>query len=154
MKYLPEKYYEIFLNKNAIKVISTIDPEGTPHVVIKNSLTVDSSGRIVFLELLEASVTNKNMVRSLWFNKKISILVFDGKQSIQVKGTTVKILVAGSVYEEYYQQVQSRCEDDDLAAVYYIDVEEVLDETYGERKKIYENRHPLYMHIDRLAKFK
>jgi hypothetical protein len=55
------------------------------------------------------------------------------------------------VYEKYYAFAQQRDSENDLAAVYYIDVEEVIDESYPVRRAEEAVKHPLYIHLDRLA---
>lgn len=142
-----------FINsKSTHKVLATTGKDGSPHVVLKESFFYED-GKLMYLELLEASLTNKNMIYSLWFDKKISINFFDKSgKSIQIKGKPVKAIVAGAVFEKYYEQIQAKDKDSDLAAVYFIEIDDVMEETYQIRRCDYEKKHPLYMHIDRIAK--
>ena len=150
---ISQEVKDIISDKDTIKVIASVDLDGNPHVVAKGSISVNKEGKIIYLELLESSRTNKNLIGSLWFNKKVAInIISKDKRSFQIKGIPVKTLVAGHVYEEYYKQAQERNKDNDLAAVYIIEPEEVIEETYSVRKEIEEKKHPLYIHLDRLAK--
>jgi hypothetical protein len=149
---LSEEVKNYIFDKDSVKVLATVDKFGNPHVVAKGSLTVDENGRLLYLELLESSRTNKNMIYSLWFEKKIAInIITPQRKSVLIRGKPVKTLIAGSVFEKYYAFVQQRDAENDLAAVYYIDVEEVIDESYPVRRAEENAKHPLYIHLDRLA---
>lgn len=150
---ISQEVKDIIKDKDAIKVLASVDPSGNPHVVVKGSISVNEDGKIVYLELLESSRTNKNLVNSLWFDKKVAInVISQDNQSFQIKGKPVKILVAGHVYEEFYKQAQEEDPENDLAAVYIIEPEEITEETYSKRKETEEKKHPLYIHLDRLAR--
>ena len=106
----------------------------------------------MYLERLEGSKTNKHMTYSLWFNKMVAINILSkDKSSIQIKGIPEKMLVAGSVFEKYYTSINEQ-DSGDLAAVYYIKIKEIIDESYEIREQEHTKEFPLYMHIDRLAK--
>lgn len=149
--YLPiiKKY---ILDTNTVKVLATTDVNGTPHVVVKNSFTIDREDRLLYLELLEGSTTNKNMIYSLWFNKLIAINMINDKRSIQIKGVPSKAIVSGKIFEQYYLHLQQKDSDDDLATIYYINIVEVIDQSYLTKREIHKEQHPLYLHIDRLAR--
>jgi hypothetical protein len=149
---LSEEVKGYILDRDSIKVLATTDKDGTPHAVAKGSLTVDEEGRLLYLELLESSRTNKNMIYSLWFEKKVAVnIITPQRKSVLIKGRPVKTLIAGRVFEKYYTFAQQRDSGNDLAAVYYIDVEEVIDESYPVRRAEEAAKHPLYIHLDRLA---
>jgi hypothetical protein len=149
---ISEELKKHILDKDAIKILATTDKDGNPHVVAKGSLTVDENNKLLYLELLESSRTNKNMIRSLWFEKKVAVnIITPQRKSVQIKGKPVKALIAGKVFEKYYDFVRQRDPDNDLATVYYIEVEEVIDESYKARRAEEEAKHPLYTHLDRLA---
>ena len=78
------------------KVLATLDESGAPHVVFKQSLYVSEEGNIHYLELLESSRTNRNLVRAIWFDRKVSIVVKGGdRQSFQVKGQPIEVHISG-----------------------------------------------------------
>lgn len=151
---ISDELKEILADKDTIKVLASVDTEGIPHVVAKGSITLsEDKTQIIYLELLEGSKTNKNLIAGLWFNKKVAINVISKeRKSYQIKGTPVKTLVAGRVYEEYYKKAQERNPKNDLAAVYYIDIEEIINESYPVRLEEEQRKHPLYIHLDRIAK--
>lgn len=140
-------------DKDSIKLIATISRQGEPHVVAKGSLTVTEDGKLRYRELLEGSQTNKNVTYALWFNKTVAVNVITKEQkSYQIKGIPRKSLIAGHEYEKAYVAAQEINKNNDLAAVYYIEPTEVIDESYPVRLKEENEKHPLYIHIDRLAK--
>lgn len=149
---ISEELIEFINCKDNIKVLATIGRDGIPHAVVKENMFIENNS-IVYLELLEGSKTNKNMIYSLWFNKEVAINICDnGGTSFQIKGIPIKTIVAGPVFEKYYNYIIQEDPQNDLAAIYYIEIKEITNETYAIRRKEHAERHPLYMHIDRLAK--
>jgi predicted pyridoxine 5'-phosphate oxidase superfamily flavin-nucleotide-binding protein len=144
----------IIADKETIKVLASVDLDGNPHVVAKGSIALTEDGKqIVYSELLEGSRTNKNLTAGIWFNKKVAInLISKDRVSYQIKGTPVKTLIAGKTFEKYYIQAEQRNPENNLAAVYYIDIEEIINESYPVRFKEEREKHPLYIHLDKLAK--
>ncbi len=135
------------------KVLATLDADGFPHAVVKQSLQPGDNGEIIYLELLESSRTNKNLVRSLWFGQKVAIALKgkDGR-SWQVKGRPVKTHITGPLFQRHYANIRERFGDADLAAVWVIEPEEVIEESFAVRRSEEEQKHPFFTHLDRLAK--
>lgn len=137
---------------DSVKVIATIDRDGNPHVAAKGSIEVAENGQIRYMELLESSVTNKNVTYALWFNRQVAInIITKDRKSYQIKGIPVRSLIAGHEYETFYQRAQQRNASNDLAAVYYIKPVEIIEESYPVRREQEAKKHPLYVHLDRLA---
>ena len=113
---------------------------------------MDKDGFFVHLELLETSTTNRNLLRSLWYDKKASISL-TGKDGVAylVKGLPVKAIISGPVFSGYYSKVREALGDVDLATAWLIKPLEIINETYGERKIAEETQYPFSIHIDRLA---
>lgn len=145
---------EIIADKDSIKVLASVDTEGNPHVVAKGSIALSEDGKqLVYMELLEGSKTNKNLTAAIWFNNKVAVNVISKeRKSYQIKGTPVKTVIAGKVFEEYYIKAEERNPENNLAALYYIDIEEVINESYPVRLKEEREKHPLYVHLDKLTK--
>ena len=122
---IDNKYIELINDPSAVKILSTVSKSGIPHAVVKQSIHYED-GKIVYLERLEGSKTNKHMTYSLWFNKMVAINILSkDKSSIQIKGIPEKMLVAGSVFEKYYTSINEQ-DSGDLAAVYYIKIKEII----------------------------
>lgn len=143
----------LFLDKEAIKLLGTVDENGSPHIVRKGSIHLEENGNIEYLELLETSRSYKNFTRSLWYDKKVSIFI-NGKagQAYQIKGKPIKILIAGPVYEKNYVSLRKKLGDVDLAAVCIIETEEIIDEAFSVKFEKQESEFPIFTHLDRLLK--
>ncbi|HBC93118.1 MAG TPA: hypothetical protein DCZ10_09550 [Pelotomaculum sp.] len=150
---LPDEVVRLLSEKETVKVLATTDEKGTPHAAVKQTLHLETDGNLVYLELLESSQTNKNMVRSIWFNRKIAVTL-KGKDglSYQIKGRPVKAVITGPVFQKHYVDIRERLGDVDLAAVWIIEPEEVFNQTYPERKVLEESTRLYFKHLDRLAK--
>ena len=149
---LSRNIIELIEDNNTTKVLATLDANGFPHAVVKQSLHTGEDGNLLYLELLESSLTNRNLVRSIWFNQKVSIALW-GKngQSYQIKGKPVKTHITGPLFQKHYLAVRERLGDVELAAVWVIEPEEVVDESFARRKAEEEAAHPFFRHLDRLA---
>lgn len=141
------------LNDDAvIKVLVTVDADGVPHAVVKQSLH-EADGRIRYLELFETSTTNRNLVRSIWFDGVVSVTLAspDGR-SLQIKGRPVKNHISGPLFLEQYQRVRALYGDVDLAGVWEIEPDEVTDQSIAARRSQEAVRHPTFIHLDRIAR--
>ena len=136
-----------------VRVLATSDPQGVPNAAFKGSINVDAEGRLYLLELLETSRSNRNLVHSIWFGRKVSVALRGAQgESVEIVGTPARCIVAGSMFEHYYRQVRERLGDVDLAAVWYITPLEIRDERFQVRYAQETAAHPLVLHLDRIAK--
>ena len=147
---LSEEIKEIFNDPESIKVLATTDKEGKPHVVFKGSLHVNENGYIEYLEFIESSQTNKNMVHSIWFHKTVTVNILLGKKSYQIKGIPYRALIAGREFEAYYKKVRAE-KNIDLSTVWLIEPENVTEQSFEKRRVEEEKAHPLLRHLDRLV---
>src|SRR6266540_2037257 len=106
---LGQEIIELLTDKETIKVLATTDQNGVPHVVLKQTFQLGEDGNLLYLELLESSRTNKNLVRSIWFKRKVAIAL-KGKngQSFQIVGKPLKVVVAGPVFQEHYVKIREK----------------------------------------------
>lgn len=141
-------------DKESLKILASVDMNGNPHVVAKGSIELsEDEKQLVYMELLEGSRTNKNLTAAIWFNNKVAVNIISGdRRSYQIKGTPVKSVIAGKVFEDYYIKAEQRNPENNLAAIYYIDIEEVINESYTVRLKEEREKHPLYIHLDKLTR--
>lgn len=132
--------------------IATLDENGAPCSVPSPFLRLGDNGRLVHLELLETSTTHRNLVRSIWFERPVSVTLTgsDGRVLVAT-GQAVKAHVSGPLFSDYYREVRARLGDADLAAVWLIEPLQVRDETYRVLKEREEERYPFHRHLDRLA---
>lgn len=135
-----------------VATIATLDESGAPYSVPSPFIRQDDTGRLVHLELLETSTTHRNLLRSIWFDKPVSITLSGRNgQVVVITGTPHKAHVSGPLFSDYYREVRLKLGDADLAAVWLIAPEQVYDETYVVRKAREEELHPFHLHLDRLT---
>jgi len=151
MTKLSAEILKLLDDPTATKVVATTDELGIPYAVASAFLQAGAGGELVHLELLEKSATNRNLLRSLWFDKKVSVtLAASDGRSFVIQGKPVRALISGPVFRRHYEKVRALL-DADLAAVWLIEPEEVVDETFAERKREEEERFPFSVHLDRLV---
>jgi hypothetical protein len=138
---------------DTIKAVATVSKDGIPHVVFKGSLKVAEDGRIEFYELIESSKNGKNLVYSIWFDKKvaINILTKDGK-SFEIVGRPLRSITCGKLFEKTYELLREKRGDVDLSAIWIIQPEEIREETFAVRIKEEEEAYPIIKHLDRFVK--
>lgn len=133
------------------KVIATVNEEGIVHVTFKNMIFIDPNDTIILLEILEKSITNQNLVYSIWFNKTVAInfLSRDGK-SFHVQALPKRAIVSGKEFEEYYKMVQKQMGDVDLSTVWLFEILEVKENTLTKQIEEHKIKYPIINHLDRL----
>jgi predicted pyridoxine 5'-phosphate oxidase superfamily flavin-nucleotide-binding protein len=143
---------ELLDDPATVGTIATLDESGAPHAVPSPFLRLDAAGRLVHLELLETSHTHRNLLRSVWFDRPVSIVLSGTEGRVLVlKGRVHKAHVSGPLFSDYYREVREQLGDADLAGVWLIEIQEVINETYALRKAREEELHPFFLHLDRLA---
>ena len=148
---LPKDAVEMLLDPRAFKVLATTDDQGNVHVVAKDSLTLLDDGSLAYGEVLESSVTNANMVRGIWFDRRVAVLVC-GRQGrgYQIKGKPHRFVTTGPLFKQFYLAAREKLgPDSDLAGVWIIAVDEVREQTLATRKEEEERKHPNMRHFDR-----
>ena len=149
---LEEEVVNLFKDNAAIKILATVDEQGTPHAVIKQTLHINDDGKLVYLEILESSRTNKHLLRSLWFNRKVSVAIHNQGISYQIIGKPVNAIISGPVFQKYYSDIRKKLGDVDLATVWVIEPEEVHNQAFSVRNEQEKAAHPIFIHLDRIAK--
>ena len=153
-KKIPEQLAVILQSTGTVKLLITTDEQGVPHAVVKSSLQLDDANNLVYFEFLESSQTNKNMVRSIWFDRTVSVTVVgENSESYQIKGRPIKAIVSGQVFRKYYQQVQQGNSENDLAAVWLIEPQQIIEQSLPVRQRQETENRPYFKHLDRLAKY-
>jgi hypothetical protein len=136
-----------------LNVLTTVDDRGMPHTVPVASLRVGEDGNLVLLELLESSRTSRNLIRSLWYDRPVSVLIVgSNRETYQIHGLPLKTYVSGPVYQREYVAIRKRLGDVDLAAVWIIRPDQIHDESHIARQRQERDLHPFFAHLDRLVK--
>lgn len=137
----------------AVKALATINEDGSPHVVFKNLMYTNQNGEIVLWELIESSKTNQNLVRSIWFDRKIAINVLCGnKKSYFIQGIPVRAIISGREFQKYYIEIREKYGKVDLSAVWIIKPESYKEKSLEKRVDEERAEHPLIMHLDCISK--
>jgi len=153
MAKLSKEIVALIRDPRSIKVIATSDDNGIPHSAFKNCLTVLEDGNLAFAEVFEGSRTNANLVRSVWFDKDVDVLVRgeDGT-TWRIAARAYKYSYTGPLFQKFYDAArQKRGPDSELGGVWIVTPLEVTNETYSVRKIEEDERHPFYRHLDRVA---
>lgn len=149
---LSDELVSLLHDRETIKLLATTDESGTPHVVAKDSIHISEDGTIHYLEHLESSRTNHNLVRAIWFDRRVSIVIIGTHQSFQIKGRPLEVHITGPLFQKHYAEVRHRLGDVDLSGVWVIEPLEVINENPEIRRQEEEKRRPFFRHLDRLAK--
>lgn len=150
---LDQDVIDLFNDPDAVKVLGTVDEHGVPHVVVKQSAHIAEDGNIHYLELIESSRSNANMVRAIWFDGTVSFTaIADGARSVQIKGKPIKAHITGALFQQHYERLRQSRADADLAAVWVIKPEKVIDQHPARRQAAEAQKHPHFLHLDRIAK--
>lgn len=152
---LEDEIVKLLEDEKTIKALATLDENGDPYTVIKKTIYPYEDNKIIYLELLESSITGNNLLRSIWFNKNVSLsLENENGDSCQIKGKVIKSIIAGRVFQKYYRVIRQKLGDVDLSAVWVIEPMAATNETFSRLKEQEEVQRPYFKHLDRIAKNK
>jgi predicted pyridoxine 5'-phosphate oxidase superfamily flavin-nucleotide-binding protein len=149
---LPRELKELLHSAASVKVLGTVASDGSPHVVLRDSIRLLDDGNIAFAEELDSSITSKNMVRAIWFDKIVTITLGEGEKQYQIKGRPFKCLITGPLFKEFLLSEREKTDGDaDIQAVWLITPIEVIHESRKARKEGEMKKDPFYnVHLDRL----
>jgi hypothetical protein len=148
---LPQTLVALLNKRESIKVLTSLDQAGIPNTVFKDSIHADTDGNIRYLELLETSITNRNLIYSLWFSRPVTINVLsEDRKSWQIRGIPVKSLICGVEFQDAYYAVQQTLgKDTNLSAIWIIEPREIREESLTVRQREQTEAYPLVGHLDR-----
>jgi hypothetical protein len=151
MAVLNERLLALLQDPRTRKALSAVGADGVPHTVFKDSVQADREGNIRFYELLETSLTNKNMVYSLWFKQPVSIAVLGADDtSFDITGVPCRSIICGGEFEEAYVSIRKFFGGNaDLSAIWVIKPESVRENTFQARLRETTEKYPLIGHLDR-----
>lgn len=133
---LDDEIVDLFCDPEAVKLLGTVDEEGVPHVVSKDSLRVLGEGYIAYGERSDCSKAYKNMTRSIWFNKPVTVTLVKGEISYQIKGIPYKCVVNGPLLRDFVVSERERGGPDaDVSSVWIIEPQDLRVETPAVRRK-------------------
>lgn len=138
---------------HAVRVLATAGPDGEPHAVLAPTLELDERGRILYLEPLESSRTQRDLVASIWFERPVVIVVADRDGATwRIRGRVRKAHVAGPVFRERYERRRADDAGADLAAVWEIEPQGISDESPATLRRRQDAERPFFKHLDAIAR--
>ncbi len=144
---------QILDEPDTLKVLAVNNREGVPHVVFKGTLHAEDN-QFVFYDLLQSSEINKNLVNTIWFEKKLAINILSkDRRSFHIVGTPVKSVTAGKYFESVYENIQERFgRDTDLNAIWFIEPEEIQEVSFAYRQAEQREKFPILAHLDQITR--
>ena len=140
---IPDNVRLLLEHPNNVKTVTTVDKDGNPYSVPVNSVSVMDDGNIAFMELLDTSRTQKNMLNCYWFKKDVSIVVIAdwGKgEAYQIKCRPYKFLTEGPVWDKFLDMIWKVIPEADPSGVWLLTPEEIRNQNYFARRKGEEER--------------
>ncbi|MDR2632011.1 MAG: hypothetical protein LBC51_00100 [Treponema sp.] len=148
----PHEVLELLNAEGSVKILVTLDEAGLPHPAVKSSLQSDGE-HIIYLEFLESSRTNRYMIRSLWFDRMVSILVLSAdERSYKITALPVRAIVNGKLFQRYYELAREKYGSPDLSTAWVLKPATVIEETLEKRTAEESKNRSYFLHLDRLAK--
>lgn len=149
---LTPRALELLTDPSAVVALATSDRAGRPHAVLDADVRPSGDGALLYLERLEGSRTQRDLVHALWFDRPVAVTVRRGGESYELLGRPVKSVVAGPEFRRHYEEVRAADPEVDLAAVWRIELLEVAELTYAHRRARQELERPFLTHLDRLVR--
>lgn len=145
---------KVLENEQLVRVIISNGKEGKTHGSRIHKMSVLDNGNILYFEYLESSLTNKNLIYSLWFDKEIEIFAEDEAfHDYSIKGIPKKAIIEGEFFEAEYRKVQEKFDGQiDLSTIWEIEVTSVENTDLLELSKKEQETYPMIQHLDRIAK--
>src|SRR6185369_468035 len=95
-----------------VAIIATSGSDGSPHLTVSRHLELLEDGRLLHLELLESSETSRNLLRALWFDTRVAVILHGGNgQSLELRGKPVKAHISGPLFRRHYEAIRARLGD-------------------------------------------
>lgn len=131
MPRLDEEVVALLRDPAATKAISTVDENGAPHTAFDNSLAVVGDDTLALAMKVETSAANRNMLRSIWFDKPVAVAVKKGRSEYLIKGKPIKCALGGPLFREFLdREKELEGPEGDIQSVWLIAALEVLDESF------------------------
>ncbi len=133
-----------------IKVLAVPGPDDAPRLVPVPSLHRGEGDRLVLLESHESSESHRGLLRALWFDKAVALLLThpDGR-AVEIAARPDKAHVTGPLFLRHYQA--RLAEGNALSTVWELAPGQATDQSERARAEREALRHPDFIHLDRIA---
>jgi hypothetical protein len=150
---LPQQLVDLLASMDSVKILATLNEDGTAS--IETNPTIDTlDGRTIILsEELEKSSGSKNLVRSIWFDKPVTIFAQKGVIHYEVHTKVNRCLIVGKIFDEMLKRArQIGGSDADIAAAWELIPEKVRNVSPDLLRLEQKSAHPYFnSHLDRTS---
>jgi len=136
---------------DSVKIIGTLDASGEPRLSANDTLTSLNGISLILSEKLEKSQCNRDLVRSIWYGKPVTVLVFHDGTSFEIRAKIYRCLIVGPIFDEMLARAREKYGPDaDIAAVWELIPEKCRDVSEDTILREQKAAHPYYdSHLDR-----
>ncbi|GHS85217.1 hypothetical protein FACS1894103_6530 [Campylobacterota bacterium] len=139
-------------DQGSFKILATLDENGAPHLTPKGSLRVEGN-ELLHWEILESSKTNRNLTRSIWFDKPVSALVLTpDRRAFRFELKPIRNVVSGKLFGKHYEEAAAKFNGRGIAGVWIYEILSVADQSAKTRIAEEAALHPYFKHLDQIAK--
>lgn len=146
---LLQKLKDELICTKTTKIISTVSKSGNPSISFRRALFFNDKGELVLLEPTETSEISRNLVYSLWFDKKVIIAILcKNKDGLLIQASPIRAIVAGKDFEKYYYEYLEKYSKLDLAVAWIMKIDKIVEA--GEEIDILNEKrnYPFIGHLD------
>lgn len=98
---IPKNVMKLLNDKEASKVLTTVDPDGIPHSIVVGSIMAPSDDI-----LCAAEVLMKKTAKNLETNKNIAVLTVKGMESYLVNATVAERQTSGDLFDAVAEELK------------------------------------------------
>jgi len=146
-----ETLEKLLKRDNAVAALTTIAADGLATTVLDPEIFITPNKTVLYREFLESSTTNRNLLYALWFGKRVILAVAAGEIALNVHGVPTIAHVAGPIFQEHYESARGADPEADLATVWEIRIEEIVEVSPGFLRRKQDAERPFFRHLDRLV---
>ena len=142
--------------KETIKIISAVSAKGNPILSIREAIFFNTKGKLVLLESAETSNLNKALTYSLWYSKKIKLIILcKNNARLSINASLIRAIISGKEFERYYLMYTNIYKNRDLSTAWIMNIDEINDISEIEKDVILteEEQYPMIKHLDKLLEW-
>ncbi|HWQ77674.1 MAG TPA: hypothetical protein VN381_02600 [Anaerovoracaceae bacterium] len=150
---LPQELIELLDKPDSVKVLGTLNADGSPRLAINKSLTTLDGKTLILSEELEKTLSNKNLVRSIWFDKRVSVYISNGPVAYEVRASVNRCFIIGGQFVEMLTRARKEYGPDaDITDAWELIPREVVNVSPEVVRREQQLLHPfLDIHLDRAS---
>jgi hypothetical protein len=147
---LTPELIELLESPDSVKIIGTLGADGAPCLAANALLTSLNGVTLVLCERLETSRSNKNLVRSIWYDGPVTILLLNAARAFEIRAETYRCLAVGGIFDAVLARVRAtNGPDADIAVVWELIPKTCRDVSDDALVAEHRSLHPYDGHLDR-----